>query len=56
MKTVYFYPGMKYLYGKYCPDYAWIPPRVSMIPPRWDAVKNISASYKYNNKLVKEIL
>ena len=45
-----FYPGMKYLYGKYCPGYGEILPWTSRIPPSWDRMENALVSYKRNKK------
>ena len=45
-----FYPGMKYLYEKYCPSYAGI------LHFSRDGLKRAPASYKRNNKRVKKLV
>ena len=47
-----FHPKINYFYGIYCADYAGIPPWASEILPGRDGMKNVSASYKGNKKLV----
>lgn len=44
---------MKYLYVKYCPRYAGIPLWASGMRHNLEGMKNVPASHKLNNKLVK---
>ena len=54
--SMYFqnHPGMKYVHKGFCPTFAEIPSVSSGIPPCWDRIKNVLASYKYNMSIIKK--
>ena len=50
-KRLFYYPGMKYSYLKYCPGYAAIPPWKTGITPGWNGMRNTISSCKRNSNL-----